>query len=152
KHADSGRLVFPTHFPTPAGGMIARDGAEYHFVFDGEVRSAIRELAPSGFANLLTSAWISVIRRCRRSIWFARKRTSIRALAMSRAHKRKFCDLTELMLEYHWHSPQVADAAPALESPCGLARSPSLCSCYPPRLWPASRRRSRPSLRRRWCS
>jgi glyoxylase-like metal-dependent hydrolase (beta-lactamase superfamily II) len=43
KHADSGRLVFPTHFPTPTGGTIARDGAEYHFVFDGEVRSAIRE-------------------------------------------------------------------------------------------------------------
>ena len=42
KHADSGRLVFPTHFPTPTGGMIARDGAEYDFVFDGELRSAIR--------------------------------------------------------------------------------------------------------------
>ena len=43
KHADSGRLVFPTHFPTPTGGTIARDDAEYDFVFDGEVRSAIRE-------------------------------------------------------------------------------------------------------------
>jgi glyoxylase-like metal-dependent hydrolase (beta-lactamase superfamily II) len=42
KHADSGRLIFPTHFPTPTGGRIARDGAEYDFVFDGEVRSAIR--------------------------------------------------------------------------------------------------------------
>jgi hypothetical protein len=41
-HADSGRLVFPTHFPTPTGGTIARDGADYHFVFDGEDRSAIR--------------------------------------------------------------------------------------------------------------
>src|SRR6516164_11126992 len=41
KHADSGRLVFPTHFPTPTGGTIARDGADYHFVFDGEVRPAI---------------------------------------------------------------------------------------------------------------
>jgi glyoxylase-like metal-dependent hydrolase (beta-lactamase superfamily II) len=41
KHADSGRLVFPTHFPTPTGGTIACDGADYHFVFDGEVRSAI---------------------------------------------------------------------------------------------------------------
>jgi glyoxylase-like metal-dependent hydrolase (beta-lactamase superfamily II) len=36
KHADSGRLVFPTHFPTPTGGTIGRDGAEYRFVFDGE--------------------------------------------------------------------------------------------------------------------
>jgi glyoxylase-like metal-dependent hydrolase (beta-lactamase superfamily II) len=42
-HADSGRLVFPTHFPTPTGGTIARDGADYHFVFDGEARSAIGE-------------------------------------------------------------------------------------------------------------
>src|SRR6478735_6089821 len=32
------------------------------------------------------------------------------------------------------------------------APSPSLCSCYPPRLWPASRRTSRPSLRKGWCS
>ena len=37
KHADSGRLVFPTHFPRPTGGTIARDGAGYGFVFDGEV-------------------------------------------------------------------------------------------------------------------
>ena len=41
KHADSGRLVFSTHFPKPTGGTIVRDGADYHFVFDGEVRSAI---------------------------------------------------------------------------------------------------------------
>jgi glyoxylase-like metal-dependent hydrolase (beta-lactamase superfamily II) len=43
KHADSGRLVFPTHFPTPTGGTIARDGAGYDFVFDGERYSAMRE-------------------------------------------------------------------------------------------------------------
>jgi glyoxylase-like metal-dependent hydrolase (beta-lactamase superfamily II) len=36
KHADSGRLVFPTHFPSPTGGIIVRDGADYRFVFDGE--------------------------------------------------------------------------------------------------------------------
>jgi glyoxylase-like metal-dependent hydrolase (beta-lactamase superfamily II) len=41
KHADSGRLVFPTHFPTPTAGTIARDGAGYSFVFDGERCSAI---------------------------------------------------------------------------------------------------------------
>jgi glyoxylase-like metal-dependent hydrolase (beta-lactamase superfamily II) len=43
KHADSGRLVFPTHFPRPTGGTITRDGTEYRFVFDGEERSAIGE-------------------------------------------------------------------------------------------------------------
>jgi glyoxylase-like metal-dependent hydrolase (beta-lactamase superfamily II) len=43
KHADSGRLVFPTHFPTPTGGTIMRDGAEYLFVFDGESCSAMRK-------------------------------------------------------------------------------------------------------------
>jgi len=36
KHADSGWLLFPTHFPTPTGGTIARDGTDYRFVFDGE--------------------------------------------------------------------------------------------------------------------
>jgi glyoxylase-like metal-dependent hydrolase (beta-lactamase superfamily II) len=35
-HADSRRLIFPNHFPSPTGGMIARDGAAYRFVFDGE--------------------------------------------------------------------------------------------------------------------
>ena len=29
KHANSGRLIFPTHFPTPTGGTIASDGAKY---------------------------------------------------------------------------------------------------------------------------
>jgi glyoxylase-like metal-dependent hydrolase (beta-lactamase superfamily II) len=43
EHADSGRLVFPTHFPTPTGGTITRDGSQYRFVFDGEDRSAIGE-------------------------------------------------------------------------------------------------------------
>jgi hypothetical protein len=36
QHADSGRLVFPTHFPTPTGGTIVRDGAGHGFVLDGE--------------------------------------------------------------------------------------------------------------------
>jgi glyoxylase-like metal-dependent hydrolase (beta-lactamase superfamily II) len=35
-HADSGRLIFPCHFPTPCGGHIARDGSDYRFTFDGE--------------------------------------------------------------------------------------------------------------------
>jgi glyoxylase-like metal-dependent hydrolase (beta-lactamase superfamily II) len=35
-HADTGRLVFPTHFPAPTGGIIVRDGSDYRFVFDGE--------------------------------------------------------------------------------------------------------------------
>jgi glyoxylase-like metal-dependent hydrolase (beta-lactamase superfamily II) len=41
-HADSGRLVFPAHFPTPTGGTIARDGEGYDFMFDGERYSSIR--------------------------------------------------------------------------------------------------------------
>ena len=40
-HADSGRLIFPTHFPAPSGGTIARDGAGYSFVFDGEQHRAV---------------------------------------------------------------------------------------------------------------
>ena len=36
QHADTGRLIFPTHFPTPTGGTLARDGQGYRFVFDGE--------------------------------------------------------------------------------------------------------------------
>jgi glyoxylase-like metal-dependent hydrolase (beta-lactamase superfamily II) len=35
-HADSGRLIFPCHFPSPCGGLIGRDGADYRFTFDGE--------------------------------------------------------------------------------------------------------------------
>jgi glyoxylase-like metal-dependent hydrolase (beta-lactamase superfamily II) len=35
-NANSGRLVFPTHFPSPTGGRIERDGSHYRFVFDGE--------------------------------------------------------------------------------------------------------------------
>jgi glyoxylase-like metal-dependent hydrolase (beta-lactamase superfamily II) len=35
-NAGSGRLVFPTHFPSPTGGTIERDGKAYRFVFDGE--------------------------------------------------------------------------------------------------------------------
>jgi glyoxylase-like metal-dependent hydrolase (beta-lactamase superfamily II) len=40
-HADSGRLIFPTHFPTPTGGTIVRDGAGFNFLFDGERHPAI---------------------------------------------------------------------------------------------------------------
>jgi glyoxylase-like metal-dependent hydrolase (beta-lactamase superfamily II) len=36
KHAGTGRLVFPTHFPSPTGGTIERDGEAYRFVYDGE--------------------------------------------------------------------------------------------------------------------
>jgi glyoxylase-like metal-dependent hydrolase (beta-lactamase superfamily II) len=36
ENADSGRLVFPCHFPSPTGGRILRDGSGYRFVFDGE--------------------------------------------------------------------------------------------------------------------
>jgi glyoxylase-like metal-dependent hydrolase (beta-lactamase superfamily II) len=36
RNADSGRLVFPCHFPSPTGGRIVRDGAGYRFVYDGE--------------------------------------------------------------------------------------------------------------------
>ena len=36
QNAGSGRLVFPSHFPSPTGGTVERDGAHYRFVFDGE--------------------------------------------------------------------------------------------------------------------
>ena len=35
-NANSGRLIFPTHFPSPTGGRIERDGASYRFQFDSE--------------------------------------------------------------------------------------------------------------------
>ncbi|MBX9844712.1 MAG: MBL fold metallo-hydrolase [Xanthobacteraceae bacterium] len=35
-HADTGRLIFPAHFPTPTGGTIARDGKDFRFTFCGE--------------------------------------------------------------------------------------------------------------------
>jgi hypothetical protein len=43
KNADSGRIVFPTHFPTPTGGTIVRYGVEFRFVFDGEGHSVMGE-------------------------------------------------------------------------------------------------------------
>jgi glyoxylase-like metal-dependent hydrolase (beta-lactamase superfamily II) len=36
EHADTGRLIFPAHFPSPTGGTIARDGKDFRFTFDGE--------------------------------------------------------------------------------------------------------------------
>jgi glyoxylase-like metal-dependent hydrolase (beta-lactamase superfamily II) len=36
ENADSGRLIFPTHFPSPTGCRIHRDGQAYRFVYDGE--------------------------------------------------------------------------------------------------------------------
>jgi glyoxylase-like metal-dependent hydrolase (beta-lactamase superfamily II) len=35
-HANTGRLVFPAHFPTPTGGLIERDGKDFQFTFSGE--------------------------------------------------------------------------------------------------------------------
>jgi glyoxylase-like metal-dependent hydrolase (beta-lactamase superfamily II) len=40
EHANSGRLIFPAHFPSPTGGTIERDGKDFRFAFEGE--SAIR--------------------------------------------------------------------------------------------------------------
>ena len=37
-HADTGRLVFPAHFPSPTGGRIARDGKAFRFTFDAEAK------------------------------------------------------------------------------------------------------------------
>ena len=36
EHADTGRLIFPAHFPSPTGGTIERDGKDFRFTFDGE--------------------------------------------------------------------------------------------------------------------
>jgi glyoxylase-like metal-dependent hydrolase (beta-lactamase superfamily II) len=35
-HANTGRLVFPAHFPSPSGGRIERDGKDFRFIFSGE--------------------------------------------------------------------------------------------------------------------
>jgi glyoxylase-like metal-dependent hydrolase (beta-lactamase superfamily II) len=35
-HANSGRLIFPAHFPAPTGGTIERDGNDFNFTFAGE--------------------------------------------------------------------------------------------------------------------
>jgi len=35
-HANTGRLVFPAHFPSPTGGTIERDGKDFRFIFSGE--------------------------------------------------------------------------------------------------------------------
>ena len=39
QNANTGRLVFPTHFPSPTGGTVERDGAAYRFVFWGEAQA-----------------------------------------------------------------------------------------------------------------
>jgi glyoxylase-like metal-dependent hydrolase (beta-lactamase superfamily II) len=41
-NANTGRLVFPTHFPDPTGGTIVRDGADFRFVYDGESEPVFR--------------------------------------------------------------------------------------------------------------
>ena len=37
EQANTGRLIFPAHFPSPTGGTIERDGKGFRFIFDGEV-------------------------------------------------------------------------------------------------------------------
>ncbi len=36
EHANTGRLIFPAHFPSPTGGTIERDGNDFSFTFAGE--------------------------------------------------------------------------------------------------------------------
>ena len=36
EHADTSRLIFPAHFPSPTGGTVERDGKDFRFIFDGE--------------------------------------------------------------------------------------------------------------------
>lgn len=43
EHADTGRLIFPAHFPTPTGGTIARDGKDFRFTFCGEGHACFGE-------------------------------------------------------------------------------------------------------------
>ena len=37
EHANTERLIFPAHFPSPTGGTITRDGKDFRFIFDGEI-------------------------------------------------------------------------------------------------------------------
>lgn len=41
ENANSGRLIFPTHFPSPTGCRITRDGGAFHFTYDGENRPSL---------------------------------------------------------------------------------------------------------------
>ena len=41
ENANSGRLIFPTHFPSPTGCTIERDGQAYRFTYSGESKSAM---------------------------------------------------------------------------------------------------------------
>jgi glyoxylase-like metal-dependent hydrolase (beta-lactamase superfamily II) len=41
-HAGTGRLIFPCHFPSPSGGRLERDGADYRFIFDGEAEAVFQ--------------------------------------------------------------------------------------------------------------
>jgi glyoxylase-like metal-dependent hydrolase (beta-lactamase superfamily II) len=34
EHANTGRLIFPAHFPSPTGGTIERDGRDFRFIFE----------------------------------------------------------------------------------------------------------------------
>jgi len=37
EQANTGRLIFPAHFPSPTGGTIERNGKGFRFIFDGEI-------------------------------------------------------------------------------------------------------------------
>jgi glyoxylase-like metal-dependent hydrolase (beta-lactamase superfamily II) len=39
--ANTGRLIFPAHFPSPTGGTIERDGKDFRFIFDGEFNCSL---------------------------------------------------------------------------------------------------------------
>jgi len=40
-HAGTGRLIFPTHFPSPTGCTIERAGTAYDFTYSGETKAQI---------------------------------------------------------------------------------------------------------------
>ena len=73
------------------------------------------------------------------------------AIAVRLARPRKFCDLTDMTLEYHQLGPQVGRRCVR----AGVAMWSRLVALalllLPARPWAARKERSRPSLRGVWC-
>ena len=57
EHADTGRLIFPAHFPSPTGGTIERDGKDFRFHLlraSADAAAGSRGHTPYNCSKLLT--------------------------------------------------------------------------------------------------
>ena len=64
EHANTGRLIFPAHFPSPTGGTIERDGKAYDFTYCGETTPQIGSLGRS------LSRWLDAPYNCSKLLTF----------------------------------------------------------------------------------